>query len=435
MHNLIKSKALLQILKSPLPDIGNIEEEFGDKVKTRREWGMKWRTNVTHGKLNAHATEFVPLSKQLEEPKETVDFGKLKRHFESFDEANNKAKLTLPWKGFPRSQMRPDNPGTARNPHVISMGAEEYLIVSGTKRPKKEKESVGSDTKSEPKVKSPNVNQPKELVDESEVKRRENERKVALEAIKLVEQRRMREPLVPLKSVVSSIKTDANKQPIIHLTRSPVNFNSVERDRVNRLRIAKRSRIELVLKEMHKESHQRSGPDPASFIVIESKNPATTTTKNKIPKRYIPTVKEWDEQCKMKMAKTTKENRENKENNGKKHSVSTQGHSDNQNPSQRYTTTSSSNHFMLPGIQSLSYSPKYVPPGLVLAGETRRGNLTHAGIFVAKPNSTRRNHLGGNVKVIKRYSIEQLLQLEPQPGDLQMPRHYEILKKFDIFCD
>ncbi|XP_046866951.1 uncharacterized protein LOC6641676 [Drosophila willistoni] len=398
---------------------------------------MKSNTNVTHGKLNAHATEFVPLSKQSEEPNNTVDLGKLKRHFESFDEANTKAKLTLPWKGFPRSQLRPDNQGTPCNPHIISMGAEEYLIVSGTKRPKKEKESASRDTKAEPKVKSPNEKQVKELSKESEEKRREYERKVALEALKLVEQRRMREPLVPLKKVTSSTKTDANKPPIIHLTRSPVDFNSVERERVNRLRTAKRNRIELVLKEMHKESQKHIVPDPATSEVNETKNLAAPTTTNKTSKRYIPTVKEWDEKCKMKMAKTSKQNRENKENNGKKHSASTQGHSDNQHPSKRFTTTSNSNHVMLPGIQSLSYSPKYVPPGQVLPGETRRGNLTHAGVSATvrlpKLNSTQRNQV--KVKVIKRYSIQQLLQLEPQPGDLEKPRLHQALEKFDILCD
>ncbi|XP_022228324.2 GRIP and coiled-coil domain-containing protein 2 [Drosophila obscura] len=238
MQNLIQSPALLSILKYPLPN-------FHNPVKSveERDAGVK---SVGSGvfPLNANACVFVPRSVAVKADEDIapVDLEQLKRHFESKDVKQQKTKLTLPWKGFPK---RPDK---AANPtHVTAKINEDYAfeIKSGGKRAKREIASAEEKPKKVPAEEAKTEAVTVASVDLTlEEKRLEHGRKIALEALKLVEQRRLRGPFVD-----PSKKAEAG-EVIRHISHSPVRFTPEERVRVDKLRAAKKERIERVLKEM-----------------------------------------------------------------------------------------------------------------------------------------------------------------------------------------
>lgn len=144
---------------------------------------------------------------------------------------------------------------------------------------------------------------------DNEEKRREKERKVAVEALKLVEQRRLRGPLLP---TVQNYDYCEAPKPIVHLSRSPVRYSPEERIKVDRLKAAKKERIERVLKEMGEQENLKklqqkmiklvAGPAKPSDKEAPKENPSMVTAATR---RYIPTTKEWDEQCRAKRVKPT----------------------------------------------------------------------------------------------------------------------------------
>lgn len=320
-------------------------------------------------------------------------------------------------------------------------------------------------------------------------KRLEQERKVALEALKLVEQRRMRESL------------DEKPQIIVHLTRSPVAFTPEERERVDRLRSIKREHIERVLRQMRYEiklqqqddplpisnryiclqraikpaletsSQQALAEPPAILLKTAAATQATPAVAAAVaadapPRRYIPTVKQWDERCRARaIGEATGANKENnmaiklpppKMEDSVQPCVQ---------PVQRAMVPSSLGNIM-PKLQAAGSSndkdrklfvPRYWPPTpMVASGETRRGNLTHArnisrafancGLLPTPTLDGEGNpylnlseeplyyHVPHEVKPVKRYAIEELLQWEPQPHELQKPHFNEAFYKLGFMC-
>lgn len=335
----------------------------------------------------------------------------------------------------------------------------------------------------------------------SDEKRLEQERKVALEALKLVEQRRVRESL------------DEKPQIIVHLTRSPVDFTPEERERVDRLRLIKREHIERVLREMRHElkmKQHKVAPAPTSCRYISLQRavkPATEPAQQTLtaaaatvvapelvgaaaggelgsaadvpPRRYIPTVKQWDERCRAKaygeVAGANKENNMTTKSQSKldDNMASEPQQQQQQQPGQsvqfmqqqRAMVPSSLGNIM-PKLQAAAdlpckdrklFVPRYWPPTpMVAAGEIRRGNLTHARnisrafancgllptpMLEGEPNpcpyfGDREAvfHVPHAAKPVKRYTIEELLQWEPQPHELQKPDFNEAFYKLGFMC-
>ncbi|XP_032592166.2 putative uncharacterized protein DDB_G0271606 [Drosophila grimshawi] len=180
-------------------------------------------TETAVAKPNVNASVFMPRSKSIKINNKNNDEEAC--NIEALDKRKAKqTKLFLPWKGFPKPIKYEQRSGKG---HQLS----------------KEREALW--------IKEPTPNEVKALNDQNnqnavvkvgilEEKRREQERKVALEALKLVEQRRMREALQQPKDT-------------LHLIREPIHFTAEERLRVNRLRIIKREKIERVLREMRQE--------------------------------------------------------------------------------------------------------------------------------------------------------------------------------------
>ncbi|XP_017025496.1 uncharacterized protein [Drosophila kikkawai] len=352
-------------------------------------------------KLNANAQEFVPQLKKREAIYGAdFDFKTMKPEIVPFDERMPKCKLTLPWKGFPR---KPDKaPGSTQ---IVLLNDVDYMIVPRAKNVKRSKDDAPLAGKENPPVskveKLPKENVPvtsttARLLDMEE-KRREKERKVAVEALKLVEQRRMRGALLPTAQNFENPEAPA---PIVHLSRSPIRYNPEERIKVDRLRAAKKERIERVLKEMHNEKVQLENFKKWQLNKVHL-DAGVSTTENKsvvaATRRYIPTAKEWDEQCRAKHLAIPKLNAV------KIRSTEVEKRED-------------------PKTTDI---PRYRPPSQLLMGEKRKGNFAHS--LPIKNWTYRRlpqtlpplkNRMG---KVVQRYSIEQLLLLEPQPEDLGKP--------------
>ncbi|KAH8249266.1 hypothetical protein KR032_007751, partial [Drosophila birchii] len=351
-------------------------------------------------KLNANAQEFVPQLKKLEVATDVadIDLQTTKPETEVFDERKPKCKLTLPWKGFPRkADKRKDS---------------WIILFSHGKRFKDEALLGGKERLAVPKVeKTPKENVPVNSTAakfmDIEEKRREKERKVAVEALKLVEQRRMRSALLPAAQNGENLEAPAARQPIVHLSRSPIRYTPDERIKVDRLRAAKKERIERVLREMHNEKTELENLKKLHLNKVPLAGGATKTgnsaaTENKsvgtATRRYIPTTKEWDEQLRAKQQAT----------NARPHVVKLR-----------------SAEIMKREDHKTNDIPRYRPPSQLLIGEKRKGNLTHS---LPIPNWTPRrlsqtlpplkNRLGN---LVKRYSIEQLLLLEPQPEELEKP--------------
>jgi len=270
-------------------------------------------------------------------------------------------------------------------------------------------------------------------------RRVEQERKVALEALKLVEQRRMRDPLVPSPNQAN--ENSEKTQPVVHLYRSPIRFSPEERLKVDNWRIAKRDRIEKVILEMDNEKKEQQQLQlqrekrilaPNRQINVQKKPEMEKETKEKevATKRYIPTAKEWSELRRAKHLAKMEVDKENvkpaktkppvtkaNENNGMPLKSSKEGD---------------------PGPSPPK--PLYIPPGKLLEGEKRRGNRTH--FQLSRKFSNRRSSNGPitivldlNGKIVQRYSIEELLQFEPQPEDLEKPHFDENFKRFGFLCD
>ncbi|KAH8413172.1 hypothetical protein KR009_008640, partial [Drosophila setifemur] len=387
-------------------------------------------------KLNANAQEFVPLSKKEQLPQEEANPA-------NSDKKKPKTKLTLPWKGFPK-----------RIGKVIMINDDDYMIVPRIKRVKKTKKAKEIQI-AEAKGKLfqeneeflPNFPPTDDRRAEAEEKRREQDRKVALEALKLVEQRRMRDPILtdeePMKAKLE-----------VHLSRSPVRFNTEERLRVDRLKVAKKERIERVLREMRLEKQEEK--KQLKELKLKQKNniaaPKNCVTMQKLlekpakvaaTKRYIPTTKEWDEQCRVKEQEQakTKENVQVETGYPQISTITT--------PTPNLPLMSSNSINIMPSpassiikLEDLKSKevPRYCPPGQLLLEEKRKGNLTHLRTIPVwsfrrispTPLKIVLNKFG---KITKRYSIEQLLQLEPQPEEMEKPNLDESLNRLGFLCD
>jgi len=308
--------------------------------------------------------------------------------------------------------------------------------VKRTKKPREQK-LIGDVAKNN----APNGNVPTTsnvISNTDEEKRRE----VALEALKLSEQRRLRGSLIaPIEENENSHKA----QPVIHLSRSPIRFTPEERIKVDRLRVAKRERIERILREMTNEKQEqlkKQQLQQQKKIRYDDKVQKTPSTKDQesekkievtpvTKKRYIPTTKEWDEQCRAKyMAKKDAEKQDGSSKDGPAKPPLV-------NPN--LVNITPSGVIRLGDLRATS-SPRYCPPSELLEAEKRRGNLTH---FRPLANwTTRRSPLiplkilvNQKGKVVERYSIEQLLDLEPQPGDLEKPSLDENVYNLGLLCE
>ncbi|XP_017857011.1 PREDICTED: RNA polymerase II degradation factor 1 [Drosophila arizonae] len=524
MQNLIKSRAVFEILKKPLPELlrfyrdsesdSDCEESSTDVATAAPETTAAAEITAAAAaaaaaeaeaaaKLNVNASVFVPRSKDTGDSR-LVD---VKRHFEAMDVRKpvGEPKLLLPWKGFPKPQNveRTVRPRTYPQAKLATPVIQSEIPAA---QHKELKTAVINETESKAEEARPPTalvekestcaplacslpsNRKKPLKDRalikqslSDDKRREQERKVALEALKLVEQRRMREP---------------TEQPevIVHLTRAPVEFTPEERVRVDRLRIIKREHIENVLREMRderelKQQKAQGVPITSRYICLKRSTqsnaqpepqqpqqplqakqpqqqpqqqpqlqPQQQPQQPPLPRRYIPTVKQWDERCKAKAHEAAAG--ANKENN----TLAKDGSrfEEHANP-QRAMGPSSQGNIMPSKAAPQSGSaakdrelfvPRYWPPApMVAKGETRRGNLTHArnitrafancGLLPTPSAAWEQENVkqeyeslpSATQKSVKRYGMEQLLKLEPQPHKLEKPIIAERLAKLGFMCE
>ncbi|XP_034666600.1 uncharacterized protein LOC117900360 [Drosophila subobscura] len=547
MQNLIKSPALLSILKYP-PANFHIPTE---SVEARDVAVKSGGSGVIP--LNANACVFVPRSVAVKADSD-VDHEQLKRHFESKDAKKQKTQLTLPWKGFPK---RPDKAG---NPTLVTAKIDEdyaFEIKSVGKRVKRENSSAEEKPLRTEKAATteavPSASEELAL----EEKRLEHGRKVALEALKLVEQRRAR------GSFVDTSKEVAAGEVVRHISYSPVRFTPEEKVRVDKLRASKKERIERVLKEMAQKKKpmqlkpiqqkpQKEKPSQANYqndpkfvqvtkhdsnqlqkdiqhaifkpktlnqalqqekglnkmtqekllkrdsfqpemsqqqqqekpppqrmiqkryfglqratainaqmepvvqkeVKTELKPEVKTEVKTKVKtevkteavvsapaRRYIPTTKEWDEKCRLRQLERLKT--ADKENEKAKSSPNTAVTSNKpflwRADSNRPLTESNSaknptEMIKFGNPQVAAVIPRYVPPipraepaelalARLLQTEKRRGNLTYAQALLSRPPvQFEPSSKYYPVCNIIRYTVEELLMLEPQPEQMQPPK-------------
>ncbi|KAH8305502.1 hypothetical protein KR018_012432, partial [Drosophila ironensis] len=413
-------------MKSPIPKLHFIDPELDE------DDAMPSYTSTP--KLNANAQVFVPRCQQQlfkENDSQAQD-----KRFEA-SEPKSKVKLTLPWKGFPKKME-----STSRSAQVVLLNDMDYMIMPRIKRGKKPKDDIKSliqeskppGPKDEEAKNSAAAQMPPEKRLEAEAKRREHERKVALEALKLVEQRRMRAPLMELNSTRRMPKT------FVHLSRSPVRFTPDERQKVDRLRIAKKDRIERVLKEMKAEPRnnnaqaQTQEPRKKSAQQPYGSRWAKTTEVGSVgnKKRYIPTTKEWDEKCRVKQLSIL-ENKENVNDENLNNIWETSTFASKAIAKQPFWSTAGNIMVPKPEDPKADLIPRYRPPAKLLEGEKRKGNLTHHRPI---PNWTARSEeqspmktlINKHGKCVRRYTIEQLLKIEPQPDELEKLNFDESMK-------
>nr|XP_017107020.2 serine/threonine-protein phosphatase 4 regulatory subunit 2 [Drosophila bipectinata] len=438
MNNLIESHALFEILKSPIPSPHIVK---GNSVGDEPESGVSGGAAV---QLNVNAQEFIPRCK-VEHSQTVTDEGIDADLVSSkCNEPKLKTKLTLPWKGFPKKSEK-----ASRTAQVVLLNDVDYMIVPRIKRVKKTKDETkvvsaeAKPTEGKAKLAKNDETTPSEadlqnaLVAEKRVeadeKRRQQERKVALEALKLVEQRRLRGPLVG-----SGENTEESEKAnlIIHLSRSPVQFSPEERIRVDRLRIAKKERIERVLREMKTELE---APQVAQ-VPKQKKSPSPPKTSSRVRKRYIPTTKEWDEKCREKLLATI---------DAADHC--TDPEDKNWKPNLAHArmveplVSSTSYNIMPTQVIKLedakaAASPRFCPPARVLQGEQRKGNLTYSRHTPPRsprsaPQGPMKTIFNKSGKIIQRYTIDQLLKFEPQPGQLEKPNFLESATRLGFLCD
>ncbi|XP_039500575.1 uncharacterized protein LOC120457249 [Drosophila santomea] len=511
MHNLIKSRALFEILKKPLPPNYFNDDDDGDKENSEDD------TMNPAGHLSVNAKEFVPRSKKEESSDDDdesavdlteikkrfeildaqktnaaaankVDMDKIKKMFEALDKDKSSA-MVLPWKGFPKRYERP-----SLSAQVVLIDDSDYVLVPRSKGKKnslqeklflknaanymKDEDQKNMDPhSSEAPPQCPYTHEKSLLARE---RRCEQNRKVALEALKLVEQRRMRAPLVPSSDPGKENVGEA--QPVVHLSRSPIRFSLEDRIRVDRLRAAKKERIECALLKIYNEKkvaqsvhllqEQRKcavstlketeniqtgasvatvttkrfiptakewdeqrrlklvKPEKNDVIPVAPEKPVATMTAN----RYIPTTKEWDEKLRAKLKAKTETVKKNipaitklplKESNG------------------AYDTTSVSLVFVKKVYPGITAKPPCSQPTKQLEAEKRKGNISYfqtiinwtnrktfkapkMAIVINQQMESQQKAAQQEVCQLKkanvqRYSIEELLKLEPQPEDLEDP--------------
>ncbi|XP_039483664.1 uncharacterized protein LOC120446658 [Drosophila santomea] len=400
-------------------------------------------------KLNANAQEFVPRFKREDSPKHDAVVGNCDINNEG---QKKKTNLMLPWKGFPNKSEKP-----SRGPQVVLLKDADYVVLPSSKRWKKPTEDklyVENVPTSSSKVYS-NAPAPAGNRFDNEEKRREHERKVALEALKLTEQRRMRDPVI---TPMEGNENSKDVRPIINLSRSPIRFTPEERIRVTRLKAAKKERIERILREMTNAKQtqleeQELQQDKISFDneseePIKPKEPHDhSEKKEEVPvvtkKRYIPTTKEWDEQCRAKHLAKVEAQKQNPM--GVQEASPALSSSESPVSSKQPLIKANVVNITPWGVIRLgdlraTTQPRYCPPAELLDAEKRRGNLTHSRPL---PNWTIRRSpqvplktlLNQRGKIVQRYSIDQLLVLEPQPEELEEPRVDEALLGLGFLCD
>ncbi|KAH8323517.1 hypothetical protein KR067_012543, partial [Drosophila pandora] len=424
-------------LKSPIPSLHFVK---GDEPESEVSGGAAKQ-------LNVNAQEFVPRGKREQSPKVEGTDVTADLNSKKCNEPKLKTKLTLPWKGFPKKCEK-----ASRSAQVVLLNDVDYMIVPRIKRVKKTKEDgkvPPADAKpAEAKAKSAKNEEPAptaaallsvltaEKRIDAEEKRREQERKVALEALKLVEQRRLRGPLISPKE---ASEAPEKAKLIIHLSRSPVRFSPEERLRVDRLRIAKKERIERVLREMKSDLEAQQ----VAQVQKQKKSltpPKTTSRHTASTKRYIPTTKEWDEQCRVKLLADI-EAADNYNDSEDENRMPNLAHARLVQP-----LVSSSSYNILPTQvikledAKAAGTPRYCPPAKILQGERRKGNLTHLRPIPhwsprptpQGPMETLINKFG---RIVKRYTIDQLLKFEPQPGQLERPDFQESATRLGFLCD
>ncbi|XP_016963252.1 uncharacterized protein LOC108033438 [Drosophila biarmipes] len=406
----------------------------GPSLEKNREenGGLSGQLAVTSTvKLNVNAQEFIPRFKREETSKDKAAVPL------DEDEQKVKSNLTLPWKGFPKKAEK-----STRSAQVVLLNDVDYMILPCVKRSKKPREQqliVDVAKNTGPNGNAPTTSTKVTSNTDAVENRREQERKVALEALKLSEQRRLRGPFVP---PTQENESSNRAQPVIHLSRSPIRFTPEERVKVDRLRIAKRERIERILREMTNEKQEQLKQQQMqqqkriryddnvrktpSSMDQESEKKVEGATVNK--KRYIPTTKEWDEQCRAKyMAKLDAE-KQTPDASPKPPLV---------NPN--VVNITPSGVIRLGDFRATS-TPRYCPPSELLEAEKRRGNLTHFRPLAhwtirQSPLLPLKNLINQKGKIVERYSIEQLLELEPQPGELEKPALDEDLHNLGFLCD
>ncbi|XP_017065128.1 uncharacterized protein LOC108103894 [Drosophila eugracilis] len=441
MHNLIKSRALFAILKNPLPD--NYFDDSGEESDTK---------DVVAGglvKLSASAPEFVPslMSEELAKDEDYVGLADIRNIFMVENEQKN-AKPTLallPWKGFPKIFER-----NSRNSEVLLVDDSDYVIVPRSKGRKISYEELKQiDTPKTPLDGMENATQDKLATNASNVlpdfpplndrlvaareRRREQERKVAVEALKLAEQRRLRGPFVSIPNPNNG--KPEKVQPVVHLSRLPISFSKEERVVVNRMRVAKKERIEKALVEMAKEEEDqenlRLGIQERNLArgryqrnSTNEEEVAMATTSDTVPKRYIPTAKQWNEIRRARHLAKIEAEKENKK-PAKNKGILTNFNENNNAPSQIIRNAN-------PDVPT---NRNWRPPTHPLVGERRNGNITHYREIpkwsFGKTFRTPMNMSNLKIpKVVQRYTIEELLHFEPQPEDLEDPKIDVSLKKF-----
>ncbi|XP_062141777.1 golgin subfamily A member 6-like protein 22 [Drosophila sulfurigaster albostrigata] len=491
MQHLIQCRAAYAKTGKPMPKLlcllsDSESESDSEETALQTTTSRTTETTTTAGTtnrrlLNVNASEFVPRTK------EDNDLHPVERK-------STQPKLLLPWKGFPK-QPRAERPAQQTLPAID----KETLPLNAEfvgKKPPREKIEVEETP--------------------ADVKRREQERKVALEALKLVEQRRQRE---------QQQLEEKKPEVLVHLTREAVNFTAEERVRVDKLRAIKKEQIERILNEMRQELEQKldrqlqqqqldqklpsqkpvekppktqqqrgtagryvalqravkqpeekaqpeltielkTGPmielkstlQIGQTIELKAGQQLEISTENKSEpaRRYIPTVKQWDERCKARAVSANKENYTMRKPLGK---------SDENMLMQRAMAPSTLGNIMqaskeiketLPKAskdQGL-FVPRYWPPApKVASGEKRRGNLTHArnisrafancgllptptipGVTLAPDLAEKFEYIAAKSSV-KRYDIKRLLELEPQPEQLEIPFIRINIRQLGFLCD
>ncbi|KAH8287019.1 hypothetical protein KR054_000578 [Drosophila jambulina] len=418
------------------------------------------------GKLNAKAYEFVPqLDKQggKGSSKDLVKANKYPnvnaREFvprqtkEAMTQVNADSDEDLEaledgtvklWKEFPNMPIK-----VGHGSRVVMLNDNQYMIVPRLKRGKKKKNRKynrgtalhhGEEITSSTSSNESRSYEERLVICESkrqavQERRREQERQVALEALKLVEQRRARAPLVPN---INNDDSSEPPQPVYHLSRSPVRYTPQERTRVDHLRDAKRERIERILREMSEERKQKQQQEQIQMRQqqqeqMQKKDSSSTTTTpsssppqfpsspplqstSKVARRYIPTDKEWDEQ--RRAQREAKREAKRKARRESKWGERT-------SPGQK-----SPREMTLEGLMEALT----IEGGDAAATPPSNGNPANWRYLSKWPTQEVPQNLN-NVKFIRRYTIEELRQLKPQPENLEMLCVEEKVRCMGFLCN
>ncbi|KMZ10189.1 uncharacterized protein LOC27208711 [Drosophila simulans] len=354
MYNLVKSNALSEILKKPMP-----RNSLRDGGATNNSAGD---TNKTTGNPSPIPEEFVPAPEKTEERSLCADLSKINKLFDFLESSRtddvdlgntvvdgvgmeNLSTAVEAWKEVPNRNLK------------ISFGdPEEFMDNLDFMRISRRKAKI--------------------TFEKAREKRLEQERMAALEATKLTEEKSMEDP--------SSVPVPVPGND------SPIHFSAEERTEVDRMQAVKEG----------EEDQEASG----SVVALT-------------PKRYIPTDKEWDEQCRFKAQKspTTVDQMPPATTMTAKRYIPTTKEWDEQC---RFKMETEMNATL---------------PTKKLEAESRNGNITHYGANVA-PTPMESQPIEGEQKDrqvkkgnVIRYTIEELLKLEPQPEDLEVPAEVALI--------